>query len=243
MSAIRVEVWSDIACPWCWVGKRRLETAVAAFAGQVEVAWRAFELDPSAPPSAPADVDYVARLAAKYGCARERAEAMVEGMTALGAADDLYFDFAHIRPGNTFDAHRLISWARGQGRDGLLVERLFAAYLAEGRAIDDVDVLAELAAEVGLEREAARALLGSDAHAGDVRSDERRAASMGISGVPFFLVAGEISVVGAQSSEILQRALRAAESDEAVEGGQELACSTDACELDAGDASARRPIR
>lgn len=233
MQRLRIDVWSDIACPWCYVGKRRLEVALAGFPHRdaVEVVWRAFELDPSAPRELGATPPYAARLARKYGTGVTEAQAMIDRMTATAAADGLDFHFERIRPGNTFDAHRLLHLARERGLQDALKERLFRAYLCEGEAIGDPAALARLAAEVGLAAEEATAALASERYAREVRADEDEARRLGIRGVPFFVFAGRHAVSGAHPSEALLRALTTAwaevqGADEDVEGA---ACGPDGC--------------
>lgn len=214
MRALRVEIWSDIACPWCWVGKRHLEAAIERFGHEVEVVWRAFELDPSAPRAHPPGTDYVQRLATKYRTTREQAQGMIDRMTRVGTDNGLDFRFDRARPGNTFDAHRLLHWAHEQGRQDALKERLFLAYMHEGKSVADHEVLVQLADEVGLDPERAQALLSSDEHAAEVRRDEATAAELGVTGVPFFVIGGRYAVPGAQPSELLLQALQQARDDE-----------------------------
>jgi predicted DsbA family dithiol-disulfide isomerase len=209
MKKLRIDVWSDIACPWCYVGKRRLEAALEKFPHreEVEVVWRAFELDPSAPPERPADVDYAARLAKKYGSSVKEAEGMIARMTNVAADDGLDFHFEKIRPGNTFDAHRVLHLAGERGKQDAVKERYLLAYMTEGEPIGDPETLVRLASEAGLEAEEVRAMLASDMYAREVRQDEDEARQLGISGVPFFVLAGKLAVSGAQPAELLLRAL------------------------------------
>jgi predicted DsbA family dithiol-disulfide isomerase len=181
MQAVRIDVWSDIACPWCHVGKRRLEAALEQFPQRdaVELVWRSFELDPSAPRTSEA-APYAARLARKYGSSVADAQSMIDRMTETAARDGLDFHFEKIRPGNTFDAHRLLHLAHTRGLQDTLKERLFLAYLGEGEAIGDPEVLARLAVEAGLEHDEVRRVLASDAFAAAVRADEEQARSLGI---------------------------------------------------------------
>lgn len=215
VSSLRVEIWSDIACPWCWVGKRHLEAAKSRFPHPVEVVWRSFELDPNAPRASEADppLDYVERLARKYRVSRDAAQAMIDRMIGIGAADGLDFRFDRARPGNTFDAHRLLGWAAEHGRQDALKERFFHAYMHEGRSISDPDVLVSLAAEVDLPPDGARAVLESNAYAEEVRAEEALAAELGVTGVPFFVIAGRYAVSGAQPAELLLQALHRAWSE------------------------------
>jgi predicted DsbA family dithiol-disulfide isomerase len=216
VSSVRVEIWSDIACPWCWVGKRHLEAAKARFPHPVEVVWRAFELDPDAPRASEADppCDYAEALARKYRATRKAAEAMIDRMTHIGRADGLHFRFDRVRLTNTFDAHRLLGWAAELGRQDALEERLFRAYMHEGRSISDPEVLAGLAADVDLPPDGARAVLGSTAFTEEVRAEQALAREIGVTGVPFFVFGGRYAVSGAQPAELLLQALHRAWSEE-----------------------------
>ena len=215
MTRLSIDIWSDIACPWCWVGKRRLDEAVSAFEREVALTRRAFELDPGAPAEAPERVDYAGRLAAKYRTSREEAQAMIDRMVGVGRSVGIEMRFDRIRPTNTFDAHRLLAWAAMSERQTDLEERLFSAYLSEGLAVSEPDVLCGLAGDVGLDPVDAAGVLESDAHAGEVREDEARAARLGIRGVPFFVLDGRYGVSGAQPAEELLSAMRRAVEDDA----------------------------
>ena len=204
---LKVEIWSDIACPWCYVGKRRFEAALAGFEhrDQVEVSWRSFELDPGAPRER--EGDRVEHLARKYGTSREQAEKMLEQMTAVAAGEGLDFRFDIARSGNTFDAHRLTHLAAAHGRQDAMKERLFRAYLSEGELIGDPAVLERLGLEVGLPEHDLRELLAGDRYAAEVREDEQLAASLAITAVPFFVVDRAIAASGAQPPELLRELL------------------------------------
>lgn len=206
MPVMRVDVWSDVACPWCYVGKRRLEAAIARL-GDVaaEVVWHSFELDPSARVS-DGSISYAARLARKYHTSDRAAELMIERMTRTAAADGLDLRFDRIRPTNTFDAHRVTQLALERGAQDAMVERLMRAYFTEGQLISDHEVLVELAREVGLDPGEVREALGSTRYGHEVRSDELEAREIGISGVPFFVIAGKVAVSGAQTPEVLAAA-------------------------------------
>lgn len=209
MNKLRIDIWSDIACPWCHVGKRRLETALVRFAHRddVDVHWHAFELDPSAPRELDRTVSYAERLAKKYGSTVSQAEAQIAQMTATAAQDGLDFRFDHIRPGNTFDAHRVLHFAEARGVQDAVKERFLRAYLSEGEPIGDPETLIRLASEVGLDAEEVRALLASDAMAAEVRADEADAAALGIHGVPFFVIDRRYAISGAQTAELMLGAL------------------------------------
>lgn len=235
MPTLRIDVWSDIACPWCYVGKRRLEAALAEFPhrDRIELVWRAFELDPSAPRELGATPGYAVRLARKYGSSVAEAEGMIQRMAATAAADGLDFHFERIRPGNTFDAHRLLHLAHARGLQDALKERLFRAYLGEGEAIGDPATLTRLAVEVGLAADEVAALLAGDRYAREVRADEEEARQLGIRGVPFFVFAGRHAVSGAHPAETLLAALTTAwaglPEDEAADASEGAACGPDGC--------------
>lgn len=213
---MKVEIWSDVVCPWCYIGKRRFERAVERFAhrDQLEVTWRSFELDPQAPPER--GTDPASHLAEKYGIGRDEALAMQARVTDIAAQEGLTYHLATARHGNTFDAHRLIQFAAdrgGAGAQGEVEERLFRAYFTEGQSIGDVDTLVRLADESGLDAAEARVVLEGDAYADRVRADEREAAAIGARGVPFFVIDRRYGVSGAQASELLLRALDQAWTD------------------------------
>jgi len=235
VTRLRVDIWSDIACPWCYVGKRRFESALSRFphAVETEVVWRAFELDPSAPRESDGTISYSERLARKYHSPPEEATAMIARMTDIARADGLPFDFARIRPGNTFDAHRLLHFAYENGRQDQVKERLLRAYLCEGESIGDRDVLVRLAAEAGLAGGDVRAALLGDAYVREVRADESEAAELGISGVPFFVLGGRYAVSGAQPADVLLAALDQAWTDLATPAAvltDGPACGPDGCQ-------------
>jgi predicted DsbA family dithiol-disulfide isomerase len=209
MKTLKIDVWSDIACPWCYVGKRRLEAALADFPHRdaVAVTWHSFELDPSAPAVAPATPSYAERLARKYGRTVAHAQGMIDNMTKVAAVDGLEMRFDRVRAGNTFDAHRLLHLAADKGVQNAMKERLMRAYMTEGEAVGDRDTLARLAADVGLDAEEVRATLATDRYAAEVRADEQNAREIGITGVPFFAVAERYGVSGAQPAEVLREVL------------------------------------
>ncbi|MDQ3370962.1 MAG: DsbA family oxidoreductase [Myxococcota bacterium] len=237
MSLLRIDVWSDIACPWCYVGKRRLEAALEAAAprnppgGTIEVVWRAFELDTSAPRVLDTTVPYAERLAKKYRTSPAQAQGMIDQMTKTAAADGLDFHFEKIQPGNTFDAHRLVHLGLERGVQDAVKERFLRAYLEEGAAIGDRDVLVKLAHDAGLDEPEAAEVLATDRYAAEVRADEAQAREYGISGVPFFVIGGRLGVSGAQPTDVLAAAI--------AQGWQELgklapfaegaACGPDGC--------------
>jgi predicted DsbA family dithiol-disulfide isomerase len=212
VAKLRIDIWSDIACPWCYLGKRRLEQALTRFQhrDEVEIVWRAFELDPSAPRVSDPKQSFAELLAHKYRTSPAQAQVMIDSVVGTVAKDGLKLRFDHIRPSNTFDAHRLLHLAHDRGKQDALKERFMRAYLTEGQAIGEHEVLIPLACEVGLDEAEVRAVLGSDRYAAEVRKDESIAREQGIHGVPFFVLAGRFSVEGAQPaaafSSVLDRA-------------------------------------
>jgi predicted DsbA family dithiol-disulfide isomerase len=235
MKKLRIDVWSDIACPWCYVGKRRLEAALARFPHRdaVEVIWRAFELDASAPRVRDAAASYAERLSKKYGSGVAEAEAMIRRMTDVAAADGLDFRFDRIRPGNTFDAHRLLHLGHERGAQDAVKERFLRAYMTEGEAIGDPDALSRLSREAGLDADEVAGVLATDTYAREVRDDEAEARALGISGVPFFVFGGRFGVSGAQPAEVLLRALEQGWAEAAEKGDagstEGAACGPDGC--------------
>jgi predicted DsbA family dithiol-disulfide isomerase len=208
---LKVEIWSDVVCPWCYVGKRRFEAALERFEhrDEVEVEFHSFELNPQAEADEGTGLDQ--RLARKYGLDIEKARALNARVAQAADGEGLRFRLDIARPGNTFDAHRLIHLAAAEGRQdamqNAMKERLLAAYFTEGRAIGDRDTLIELAVEVGIDRERAQRVLESDGYAAEVRADEREASQLGITGVPFFVINRRYGVSGAQPSDLMLQAL------------------------------------
>jgi predicted DsbA family dithiol-disulfide isomerase len=207
MKNLRIDVWSDLVCPWCAIGNRRLERALERFPhrDRVEVVWHSFELDPSAPRVRPGD--HATHIAEKYGRTPADAEAMVQRVIDLAAEDGLTLRLLQARGGNTFDAHRLLHFAAERGLEPALRGRLFRGYMTESEAIGEPEVLVRLAAEAGLPPDETRAVLAGDRYAQDVRDDEEAAAAIGIGGVPFFILGGRIGVSGAQPVAVFVRAL------------------------------------
>jgi predicted DsbA family dithiol-disulfide isomerase len=205
--AFRIEIWSDVVCPWCYIGKRRFESALARFEHRddVEVTWRSFELDPGAertPEGSGAE-----RLAAKYGMSVEEAVARQAQISQLAAGDGLEYHLDTARGGNTFDAHRLIQLGKEQGIQDAVKERFMRGYFTENEPIGDPEALARMAVDAGLEEEAVRAVLSSDEFADAVREDEQLAQRLGIQGVPFFVLGRRYGISGAQPADVLLQAL------------------------------------
>jgi predicted DsbA family dithiol-disulfide isomerase len=222
-------------CPWCAIGKRRFERALERFShrDEVDVTWRAFELDPGAP--ALVGVDLVSHLAAKYGMTKEEAVSSQERLSAMAAEEGLEFHFDRARRANTFDAHRLLHYALEVGRQDALKERLFRAYFREGEAISDQATLVRLAEEVGLDPEKANEVLESGRYADAVRADEADARALGVTGVPFFVIDRHFGISGAQSPESILQTLEEAWADTAsglvVSAESAAACDDESCEV------------
>jgi len=202
---VKVEIWSDVACPWCHIGKRRFEAALERFAhtDDIDVEWKSFELDRSAHAQQAdgAEGDYADRLASKYGISRTQAQAMLDSMTATGTAEGLDFRFDKAVKANTFDAHQVIHLGGDRGIQGSVKERLLRAYFTEGEDIGDRSVLVRLGAEAGLDADEVRQVLDEQRYADAVRADESEAARLGVSAVPFFVVDRKYGIAGAQPAE------------------------------------------
>jgi predicted DsbA family dithiol-disulfide isomerase len=209
---MRVDVWVDIACPWCYIGKRRLERAIEALDGEpADVVWRSYQLDPGAPRFGEPGAGELAEeyLARKFGLRIEGAREMNARVSSLAAAEGLSYRLDRARHVNTLDAHRLVQAAREAGAADQLVEALFRAQFIEGARLDDHAVLLELATGAGMGREHAAGVLASDAYADAVDGDLREAALRGAQGVPFFVVEGGLGITGAQPAVVLAERMRA----------------------------------
>jgi predicted DsbA family dithiol-disulfide isomerase len=224
---VLVEIYSDVVCPWCYIGKRRFERAMAQFAGHddVEVVWRPFQLDPTAPSTATPVADV---YAAKFGSA-ERALRIIRHVTEVAATEGLSFDLFNAKRANTFDAHRVIGFAAERGMQDAVKERLLRAYFTEGRDVGDPDVLAALAAEAGLDEVEVKELLASLEGVEELRCELGRAIELGISAVPTFVFEGKWAVHGAHDAETMLSVLEqvALRSVGTVDGAD--ACDGETC--------------
>ena len=214
-NSVKVDIWSDIACPWCYIGKRRFETAAADFAaagGELEVEYHSFELSPDTPVDFEgSEVDF---LVSHKRLAPQQVEQMLAQMTQLATTEGLSYDFDALQHTNTVKAHELLHFAKSKDRQLDMSERLFAAYFEEGRHVGRVEDLADLAAEIGLDRDEALAALTSEQFLPAVAADKQQAIAYGISGVPFFVIDGRFGVSGAQDPSAIVEVLRKA-ADEA----------------------------
>jgi predicted DsbA family dithiol-disulfide isomerase len=211
---LSVHVWSDIACPWCFLGKRRFDRAVREFGGEVAVEYHSFELSPDTPVDF--DGDEVDFLAGHKGMSRADAQRMLEQMAALAATEGLRYDFHALRHTKTLLAHQAIQYAKAEGLQEPMVERLFQAYFEQGRHVGRVDELVALASEVGLDPQETGRVLAEGVYAAAVAEDIAIAQEAGINGVPFYVIDGRYGVSGAQSSEVFGSALHRAAADRAA---------------------------
>ncbi len=209
--AIKIDVWSDIACPWCYIGKRNLESGLAAAstdddAPVVEVVFHSYELAPDTPVDFDGgETDY---LAHHKGIPAEQAREMLDRVTGVAAAAGLKYRFDTLKHTNTVKAHQLLHFAKAEGRQPELTERLMSAYFTEGRHLGRDDELVALAADAGLDPDAARDALVSERYLDDVRADQAQAQAYGITGVPFFVIDGKYGVSGAQPAEAFAQIAR-----------------------------------
>ncbi|MEU4245144.1 DsbA family oxidoreductase [Actinoplanes sp. NPDC026619] len=210
-----IQVWSDVVCPWCYIGKARLEKAIAEFDGDVTVTYRAYQLDPAPVPQPIAIKD---AMIAKFG-GPERAEQMFSHVTSIAAADGLRIDYDRAIAANTFDSHRLIAWAAGQDKQAELLDALQRAHFTGGIDLGYRPALADVAGSIGLGRAAALAYLESEAGTGAVTTDLTEARELGITSVPTFVIDGKYAVQGAQEPATLLAALEEIARREAVDVG------------------------
>ncbi|GII57639.1 DSBA oxidoreductase [Planotetraspora thailandica] len=210
---MQVEVWSDVVCPWCYIGKRRLEKALAGFehADEVELVWRSFQLDPSYPKGVSQPV--FEALSEKFGGSTSQVRAMTDRVKALAAEEGLEYDFEKSVMVNTFDAHRLTHLAKAHGLGPQMHERLMRAQLIEGETLNDTETLVRLSGEVGVPADEARRVLAGDDYTKDVEADIREAATLGATGVPFFVLDRAYGVSGAQPVELFLSALQTAHAN------------------------------
>ena len=232
MKKMQVEIWSDILCPFCYIGKRRLEKALATFehAAEVEINWRSFELDPEANPTP--GVNQYARLAAKYGKSEEWARQMSANMTQMAAEEGLAFDFDRVVPANSLRAHRLVHLAAQHGQQDAAKERLFKAYLEQGLNINDEAVLTCLGAELDLPAAEVEHLLTSTTFEQEVRHDEYQAHQIGVRGVPYFVFDDKYAVSGAQPTELFQEVLEKVWEEARPQPMQLTGTAGAACDID-----------
>lgn len=205
---MKINIWSDFACPFCYIGKRRLEKALEDFEGKenVEIIWRSFQLDPSAPEKS--DMDMATGLAAKYNLPKEKAQGMIDNMVSMAKDVGLEYNFENMVETNTFKAHRLANYSKEFGLDQEMNERLLRAHFMEGFNISDIETLSNLATEVGLNKEDTILMLNGDKYTEEVEMDRYEAKQLEINSVPFFVFDNKYAVQGAQTSEAFLEVLR-----------------------------------
>ncbi len=236
---MRIEIWSDVVCPWCFIGKRRLESALADFEhrDEVEIVWRSFQLDPAAPQVPTQSV--AESLGQKYGGGPAAGQQMVDQVEAVAAEEGLLFRLGEAQRVNTVDAHRVLHLALATGGPALqsaLKEELLSAYFLRAENVADHALLQRLAEGVGLAGDRVAEVLASQEYADDVEADVREAASLGATGVPFFVVDRRLGVSGAQPADTFRQVLQRAWDDahpklDLVGGGSADACGPDGCAL------------
>ncbi|WP_349627271.1 DsbA family oxidoreductase [Arthrobacter sp. C9C5] len=237
VASMKIEIWSDVACPWCYIGKRRFETALAAFPHRdaVEVQWRSFQLDPSLPEHYDGtELDY---LSTRKGMAQDQVAGMFEHVASLASAEGLNYRFDAVVVANSFTAHRLIHLAAAHGQQDAAKERLLSDHFEHGRDIGSREYLTSLGLELGIDAGELDELFGSDKYADDVRQDFAEARALGISGVPFFVIDRKYGISGAQPAETFTAALEQAwqEShplvmvDAGTSGPDGVVCGPDGC--------------
>lgn len=203
--ALNVDVWSDIACPWCYIGHSTLHEAIAEYDGEVTVRYHSYELAPDTPTDFEgSEVDF---LVDHKGMPAEQVEQMLHQVTATGRSVDIDFRFDDVQHTNTLRAHEALHHAAERGKQDELLRRFFRAYFTEGRHIGQDAVLTDLATEVGLDAQALQADLNAERYAGEVQRDIKHAQQMGVSGVPFFVIEGKYGVSGAQSAQTFTEVL------------------------------------
>jgi predicted DsbA family dithiol-disulfide isomerase len=214
---MHIDIWSDIVCPWCFLGKRRLEKALASFDGknEVTIAHRSFQLDPTRPKGE--TTSRRTMLISKYRLTEDRVREMDHNMEVMAAAEGLEYHLTEKgQTGNTLDAHRLVHFAKDHGREDQMIERLYKAYFTEQRSVFDVESLVSLAADEGLDATEVREALESDRYVDAVRHDLDEARMLGVSGVPFFVIDGRYGISGAQAVDVFSRALTMASQSAAT---------------------------
>ncbi|WP_144510644.1 DsbA family protein [Bacillus sp. FJAT-22090] len=234
---MKIEVWSDFVCPFCYIGKRRLEEALqqVGLDSQTEIEFKSFELDPISPKTS--DKSMYEVLAKKYGSTIEAAKQMTAGVVEQAKTVGLDYNFDNMKPANTLDAHRLVKWASEQGKAKEANELLLHAYFIEAKEIGKHEVLLDLIASLGLSREEAEKVLNSDAYLAEVQADITRAGRIGVRGVPFFVLNDKYAISGAQPTETFASALNKVAEEEGLKRNLQMLnedgsiCTDDNCSI------------
>ena len=229
---MRVDIWSDVVCPFCYIGKKRLEHAAEQAGIELDIHWHSFELDPNAPVKH--DTSNTERLAQKYGRSYAEMEEMERNVAAMAAVEGIDFQWQKANSGNSFNAHRIIHLAQSKGLGNEAEEAFFHAYMTEGLAIGEREVVEEIASRIGLDHAEVEYVLDSDELADFVRHDEKIAhEQLNVTGVPFFIFDQKLALSGAQPREIFLQALQQAQSasTQDIEQTNAAQCNDDQCEI------------
>eukprot|EP01086_Lenisia_limosa_P002383 TRINITY_DN1541_c0_g1_i3.p3 TRINITY_DN1541_c0_g1~~TRINITY_DN1541_c0_g1_i3.p3 ORF type:complete len:232 (+),score=50.05 TRINITY_DN1541_c0_g1_i3:2000-2695(+) len=229
---MRVDIWSDVVCPFCYIGKKRLEHVAEQAGIELDIHWHSFELDPDAP--AKHEVSNTQRLAQKYGRSYAEMEEMERNVAAMAATEGIDFQWQKANSGNSFNAHRIIHLAQSKGLGNEAKEAFFHAYMTEGLAIGEREVVEEIASRIGLDNAEVEYVLDSDELADFVRHDEKIAhEQLKVTGVPFFVFDQKLALSGAQPREIFLQALQQAQSSsvESIEQENSAQCNDESCEI------------
>ncbi|UUV24102.1 MULTISPECIES: DsbA family protein [Lysinibacillus] len=225
---MKIEIWSDYVCPFCYIGKKQLEKAIedTGYSGQVELVYKSYQLDPTTPIDSHSTV--YESLAKKYGMSLEKAKEMTMGVTERAKEVGLNYDFSNLMEENTLKAHRLVKWAEKQGDVTALVELLLHSHFIEGKRIGQDDVLLEIAEKVGLEREEVTKVLADDVYKNEVEADIQEGLQLGVRGVPFFVLNRKYGISGAQPQEVFEDTLRKVAEEEGLRPSLKMAGTGDA---------------
>lgn len=214
---MKIEIWSDYVCPFCYIGKRQLEKALqdTGFSEQTEVIFKSYQLDPNTP--ATSDLSMYEAFAKKFGSTIEAAKAQTVGVAGRAKEVGLDFDFENMKPANTFKSHRLAKYAEEEGKAAEMTERLLRAHFIEAKQLGLTEVLVELAVEVGLNRERVLDVLNSDNYSSEVLADIQEASQIGVRGVPFFVLNRKYAISGAQPQELFEETIRKVAAEEGIQ--------------------------
>ena len=227
---MKIEIWSDYACPFCYIGEKRLEKAIAEVgSNDIDIEFKSFELDPTASNEVVSDT--VDRFAIKYGMSKEDAAHRIEQISMMGRREGIDFKYSSTRYTNTFDSLRLTKLAQERGHNEIIT-KFFDAYFTKNLELSNHGVLKKIAVECGLDENEVDELLKGDKYAAEVRNDEREAAMLGIHGVPYFVIGGKYGLSGAQPVEVLKQAINEALTDEAETEFNGMSCGANGCHFE-----------
>ena len=224
-----IKIWSDYACPFCYIGEKRLEKALSQIDSEFKIEFKSFELDPTA--SEKVTSSTVERFAKKYGMSIDDAAQRIEQISMMGRREGIDFKYISTRYTNTFDSLRLTKFAQEKGHEEI-IEKLFDAYFTKNLELADHEVLKKIAAECGLDENEVAEVLNSDKYAEEVRRDEYEAAVNGIHGVPYFVIADKYALSGAQPADVIKQAIEDAVAEEIDEKFSGMTCGADGCKFE-----------